>query len=236
MGDPSSFTSPPVQDVIKLLCSASDHVPSQALPISPVELRIICDYLDNTTTFTAAIKPAILLSFACMLRASNITSPSTSVWGGAHTLKRSDINLTREGMSVAIYSTKTTRGPTPTILNIASIPRSSVCPHQAWIHYLVKVQPPIAGPAFIDDDRRPLTASPIVYAIRAALSRAGYQDSNRYSIHSLRRGSAQLAAVMGATDAELMCHGIWRSRSGLSHYTRLPSNKVSRSLAQGLAN
>lgn len=33
VGNPSAFLSPPVQDVIKRLCSNSLHVPSQALPI-----------------------------------------------------------------------------------------------------------------------------------------------------------------------------------------------------------
>lgn len=236
VGDPSAFLSPPVQDVIKRLSSTSDHVPSQALPITPTELNIICRFLDEHTSYPAAIKPAILISFTCMLRASNITSPSAKVWGGAHTLNRGDITITPTGLSVVIRSTKTTGGPIPAIIDILAIPGSASCPRQAWIHYLVKDQPPLSGPAFITPEGRPLVSSPIAAAIRAALSAAGYSEPKRYSIHSLRRGSAQLACALGASNADIMSHGLWASQSGLRYYTHPASNKVSHLLARGLAN
>lgn len=171
-----------------------------------------------------------------MLRASNVTSPSGKVWGGAHTLKRADVAINPTGLTVYIRSTKTTGGPVPFALPISAIPGSPNCPRRAWIHYVVREQPPLAGPAFITPDGRPLTAAPIVSAIRAALTDASYPDVNKYSMHSLRRGSAQLASNLGATDSDVMRHGLWASQSGLRYYTHPATNKVSRLIAQGLAN
>lgn len=171
-----------------------------------------------------------------MLRASNITSPSAAAWCGAHTLNRGDITITPGGLAVVIRSTKTTAGPVSPIINIVAQPGNITCPRHAWIHYLVRDQPHLAWPAFVTPDGRPLTASPIVAANRAALSAAGYQEVKRYSIHSLRRGSAQLAAALGASDTDIMSHGLWASQSGLRYYTHPASNKVSHLLARGLAN
>lgn len=235
MGSTEAFNSAPVLELLKKLSSHSTHVPTPALPITDVELGIIAAYLDLNPWYPKSIKPCILLSFACMFRASNVLSPSMSVWGGAHTLNASDIVLNPSGLLVAIRSSKTTGTARTQVLNLLPYDVVSVCPVRAWAQYVSDVSPPMYGPAFILDNGRPLTAAPVVSAIRKALSAAGYTNSNRYSMHSFRRGAVHVASRLGVNQSDIMSHGIWRSRAGLNHYFPNVSPAVSRAFAHGLA-
>lgn len=236
LGDPSAFSSQTVQEVVSRLTKISTHIPAQAAPIGKTELKIITQFLDGTPNFSLAIKPCVLISFACMFRSSNAVSPSTHIWGGAHTLRACDVIPTPTGLDIIIHSTKTTSACKPVALHIDQVMSSDMCPVSAWNVYYSRILPPLSGPAFINIDRSPLTASPVVSAIKAALKAAGYMNVSRYSIHSLRRGAAQMAASMGAPSSEIMKHGIWASHAGLRHYVHPVSTTVPRLLARGLAD
>lgn len=236
MGDPAGFSSFPAHQVLTKVTKESTHVPQQALPITPTEVRCIVEFLDGTSNFPLAVKPCVLISYACMFRASNSVSPSGRSWDGAHTLKARDVIEGPEGLVIIIRSSKTTSTAKPVALHIESIPGSTLCPVAAWRLYFALVSPPPGGPAFIHVDGQPMTAGPVVKAIRAALKSSGYFNTNRYSLHSLRRGAAQLVSGMGAPTSEVMQHGLWASRSGLSHYVRPVSSTVPGLIAQGLAN
>lgn len=236
-GDPSSFSSPPVADVLKRLCSISSHIPAQAAPLSPRELRIICNYIDVNPSVPLSVKPCILISYACMLRASNVVSPSHTLWGGPHTIKAHDICFVPPGtLLVTIRSTKTTNRSKPFTLPIQAVSDISICPVRAWVSYVARTRLPPGGPAFLVEAKAPLTSSPVVCAIRTALGQAGYQDVMNYSLHSIRRGSAQLAAAMGASRTDIMKHGNWRSQQGIGYYIDSASTSVSTLLARGLAS
>lgn len=234
IGDPSPFDSSPVQEVVYKLTKDSGHVPTPALPISPKEIKIICEFLDRTPTFPPSIKSCILLTYACMLRGSNVLSPSLLAWGGAHTLRAADITIVNNSILVLVKSTKTTSASKPIYLQVHPVDLPLVCPVRAWVTYVRLMAPSPSGPAFMLHKYKPLTASPVVAALRAALSQAGYHNANKYSLHSLRRGAAQLAAGLGAPNSEIMRHGIWRSEAGMRHY--VPSSiTVPKLIAKGLA-
>lgn len=234
-GDPSAFISHPVQEVVARLTKTSDHIPSQAAPITPTEIKLIIDFLDGSPNYPVAVKPCILITYACMFRASNSVSPSTSTWNGAHTLRSADVLESGNGLDVIIRSTKTSGRSRTTTIHIDPVPGSNLCPVMAWRLYYCWVSPHPAGPAFLHVNGIPLTAGPVVSAMRSALSAAGYMDTSRYSMHSLRRGSAQLASNMGAPTTDIMKHGVWRSENGLRHYIPSVSSSVSRLIARGLA-
>lgn len=236
-GDPSSFSSPPVCDVSRKLVLSSSHVPAQAAPLTPAHLRIICAYIDANPTYPTSVKPCILLSYACMLRGSNVISKTHKLWDGAHTLKARDISLGPPGvLYVTVRSTKTTSKAKPFTLTIQAVSDSRVCPVRAWMLYVSKARLVPWGPAFVVDKNSALTAGPVVCAIRSALAQAGYTDVMNYSLHSIRRGSAQLASFMGASNQDIMTHGNWRSEQGLSYYINSVSSSVSTCLARGLAS
>lgn len=236
LGDPSAFTSFPAQEVLSKVTKESTHVPVQALPLTPADIRTIVRFLDGSPNYPLAVKPCMLISFACMFRASNVISPSARIWGGAHTLKAYDVVESRDGLDVIIRSTKTTTASKPTVVHINPVPSSPVCPVQAWCLYYALVSPPPSGPAFLHVNGAPLTAGPVVSAMRAALRAAGYVNVNRYSMHSLRRGAAQLVSGLGAPSKDIMDHGLWSSRSGLAHYVDPSSNSVPGLIAHGLAH
>lgn len=81
----------------------------------------------------------------------------------------------------------------------------------------------------------PLTASPVVKVIRAALDKAGRTFPCQVSFHSLRRGGAQSAASQGATQEEIMSHGTWASKGGVKAYLQPNPRIVPTMLARTLA-
>lgn len=176
----------------------------------PREILIICRYLDSSNNFLPSVKGCILITFGCMLRASNTLSPSTLSWGGAHTLLTSHVRVQNSSILVYIRSTKTTSAAKPTVLQVCPVSNLSVCPVRAWVRYVTLMPPSASGPAFMLSNHKPLTASPVVAAIKEALADAGYTNVSRFTLHSLRRGAARLAAALGAPDSEIMGHGICR--------------------------
>lgn len=115
-GNPQPFVATETAEMIKAVLAESTHVPSPATPLSPYDIAIICNFLDAYPSVIKSIKPCILISYACMLRRSNVLSPSLSVWGGAHTLSFSDILIRDRMMYVIIRSTKTTSQRSPVSL------------------------------------------------------------------------------------------------------------------------
>lgn len=229
-----SFESVSVSTVMKGIQSASNHVPSPAPPITEKELRIIVTYIDLSVPPPLHIKAAILIGFSCMLRSSNLLSPSLASWGGPHTLHMSDIIRVNTGLKVAIRSSKTLRNRSPTILDVCVSNSPILCPVKAWDAYVITYRPPTSGLAFLTPSFLPLTARPVVNVIRSALSSAGYPNPKAYSIHSLRRGATHVAARLGASADELKQQGTWASDSGLRAYLPRP-NMVPKRLASALA-
>lgn len=234
-GNIASFLSLEVTEMIKAVVSESNHIPSPAAPITVHHLKIICAFLDAHSSVIKSIKPCILITFACMLRASNVLSPSINSWAGAHTLLAGDIIFHQDYLDVIIRSTKTTSRKKPTLLRVLASPVISICPVRAWREYAVMINPCPSGPAFVLNSGLPLTPSPVVEAMRAALRAEGLNNTERISMHSLRRGAVQAAASEGVSHQEIMKHGVWKSSQGLSYYLDPASSEVPRAIAAKLA-
>lgn len=197
-GDPSAFSSTEVGEIIKAITVEANHVPLQAPPLFPSDIRLIAAYLDLNQNLDRAIKPCILISYTCMLRSSNVLSPNLAVWAGAHTLLAWDIRYDNGALNVLIRSTKTTISNNPTLLRVEPADSSIVCPIRAWFDYVRAVRVLPLGPAFVTNEGRPLTAVPVVAAMRAALKQALAPNFAKVSMHSLRRGAAQTGQRGGA--------------------------------------
>lgn len=234
-GQPSAFSSLEVGEMIKAVTAESDHVPLQAPPLFPSDLGIICSFLDNSSSLDHAIKPCILISYTCMLRSSNVVSPNLVVWAGAHTLLARDIRYDNGALNVLVRSTKTTNARHPNLLRVEPASSDLLCPVRAWLRYVRSIRVLPMGPAFLTDSGQPLTAPKVVASMRAALQAAGAPNFARVSMHSLRRGAAQVAQAGGASSAEIMKHGIWSSPQGLSYYLNPASSEVPSILSASLA-
>lgn len=234
-GDASAFSSIEVGEILKAVVAESKHVPLQAPPVLPSDIRIICAYLDAQPHYHRAIKPCILISYTCMLRSSNVIAPNLAVWAGAHTLLARDIRYDNGALNVIIRSTKTTSSRNPTLLRVEPANSAIVCPVRAWLEYVRQVRVFPQGPAFLNNLGEPLAAAPVVAVMRAALQAAGAQNFARVSMHSLRRGAAQAAQAGGASRNEIMKHGIWSSPSGIVYYLKPASTEVPQILSASLA-
>lgn len=232
-GEIVQFESYFVSTVVKGVQSSSDHVPSPAPPITHKELSIIICYIDSFYPHLINVKSAILLGFACMLRSSNLLSPTVAGWGGPHTLYFSDVVRCSTGLKVFLRSSKTLKNKPPVILDVLYSPSSSLCPVLTWDHYVRLFKPPPSGLAFLQLSGAPLTARPVVDIIRQALKASGYTNYNRFTLHSLRRGAVHVASLSGAPHDHIKAQGTWASDTGLSFY--LPTNMVPKTLASALA-
>lgn len=236
LGDISSFESPELSKLVKSFVSTSTHIPTQAAPLSPEDVKNICIYLDATPSIPRVIKAAILIAYSAFLRVSNVLSPSLCSWGGPHTLRMSDITVNHTGIWLLIRSTKTLKGPRPAYIQILPTNNPTSCPVLAWMDYVQQSRPCPLGPAFVLPSGLSLTPSPLVATMRLALQAIGHPDPQSVSFHSLRRGGARAAANSGVDHNQIMDHGLWASKSGLAAYLpkspRLVPSIIARSLAK----
>lgn len=215
-GSISSFNSYEVGKMQKSVTKHSHHIVKRAAPLLPNHLVIIASYCDFNLSIPLCVKPCVLLGHALFLRSSNLVSPSNDEWCGPHTLKSSDIRSSSDKLIVRICSTKTQVSPVS--ITVLSNPCTSICPVQAWNNYVKVVGPSVLGPAFIIFPGRPLTAKLVVTSMRQALMYDPSIDVSKVSMHSLRRGAAQSAAIAGVSESKIMASGQWKSKSGLKPY------------------
>lgn len=234
-GNIEHFAAQELSMMSKSILEGSPHIPDPAAPLTPEDIRNICRYIDSCPNPHPAYKAAILIAFATFLRVSNVLSPSTSSWGGGHTLMAVDIKATVRGLSVVIRSTKTRRHGTPHVLEVLKVQDPTVCPVVAWNRYYRAVLPCPMGPAFMFDDYTPVTPGPVVRLMRLALGLQGHPSPDRISFHSLRRGGAQTAAKNGATQEQIMHHGTWKSVAGVEAYLQNNTRMVPAIIAKTLA-
>lgn len=218
------------------IAEQSHHVPPPAAPLSPKDILNICRFIDHNQPISPAIKAAILLANATFLRVSIVLSPSTQQLCGPHTLQARDVIVIHPGIKVIVRSTKTRRGREPHVIDVFPSPSPHACPVRASNLYNHLIRPCPIGPAFMLDYRTPLTPGPVVSLIRQALSAAGYRDSTRFSFHLLCRGGAQIVLLNGAPEAEIMHHGTWSSKAGITSYIKRSPQIVPSILAGALAN
>lgn len=112
-GDSQAFILQELCLMCKAISEKSQHVPSLVAPLSPSDILKICTFSNNNHPISPAIKAAILLAYATLLRVSNVLSPSKQEFGGPHTLRAQDICITASGLKVIIHSTKTRKGKRP---------------------------------------------------------------------------------------------------------------------------
>lgn len=92
------------------------------------------------------------------------------------------------------------------------------CPVTTWRRYVSISSPALSGPAFMINAVTPLTATPLVNFNRLALQQAGEPLYNTFSMHSIRRGAAQVAQKAGGNKHSLKQLGTWATDAGLNAY------------------
>ena len=168
------------------------------------------------------------LAFAGCMRASEYLVSSD----GAKTLRLLDAIFPAHApgaiatLEVTLKKTKSNQAGPAEVVSLKEWPGSPVCPVRAMSRYL-RVRPlgVIATAPLFSLARAPgvaLTGRLFNQVLRAVLRDMGVPNPQAFSAHSFRIGAATQAAVGGATAAEVMALGRWRSDAFMV-YLRAPA-------------
>lgn len=204
-GDISSFLSSELADMFKSLNKKSDHVTKRAYPLSLHDITLICMYLDSASNSPLAIKSCILSGFYAFLRSSNLVSNSATNWEGPHSLLARNFLVTSKGLIVVIFSTKSRSKPYA--VTLSRIQDQRFCPVHAWEVYHNNVKPYSFGPAYLMNDRTPVTSKILVSFMRSALLHVSHPCA---TVKDMQQA--------GASVKEIMELGAWSSYSGIRPY------------------
>lgn len=233
-GDTRNFDSLELRQMFAGLDATTLHVPVPAYPLTAVDIKMICDYIDSHPELPLAIKPCILIGYTCFLRSCNLLAPSTLKWLGPHTMLASDIELNEEGLLIFLRSSKSFNAKSSKVMKVEKVKNPKYCPVMAWAFYRANVNPCPMGPAFMVTDYIPLISRNVVDVFDRAL-RTRLPSQAKLSMHSLCRGGTQVAANQGASNEQLLIHGTWKSTKGLKYYLPKKNNEVPNIIANSLA-
>lgn len=215
-GDTLYFSCYQQSTMVKAITKASKHVVSRAFPLTADHIRRIVSYLDKARNAPACIKPCILIGFSCYLRSSNLVSPTSTAWGGTHTLLARNVIDCGSSLKVVINSTKSRSVPFSLIL--PQINDLQMCPVKAWRDYRMSARLTPNGPAFVLNSVTPLCAPLVVKIMKDALCGDPEIDVQQISMHSIRRGAAQQAERIGCPLSDIVARGAWASPSSVTPY------------------
>lgn len=157
-----SFDSIEVKQMLAAIDATSVHVPSPAYPLTSSDIKQVCQFIDARPGLPLAVKPCILIGYACFLRTCNLLSPSIQTWIGTHTLLASDIILTEAGLNIFLRSSKSFNTRSSRVLQIRKVLNPQFCPVTAWLRYKQQVNPCPIGPAFMVNDYTSLVSRNVV--------------------------------------------------------------------------
>ena len=174
------------------------------LPITPEILRRLKATWSPTggDVDTKMMWAACCLGFFAFLRAGEMTVPSDAEYDPGVLLSIRDValdsSLQPSLIRVTIKQSKTDPFRQGVDLFVGKT-GTDLCPVAALLDYLV-LRGTKDGPLFLYSDGRFLTRQRLVESLRAALERAGV-DQSKYCSHSLRIGAATTAASKGMEDS-----------------------------------
>ena len=202
--------------------------PRERLPITPALLRRLHAVWEPDAELrdTKMVWAACCLCFFAFLRVGEMTVPADGVFDPAIHLCAADLAIDDPSsptmLSVRIKQSKTDPFRQRVSLFVGR-GVSPLCPIAALLSYLT-VCGTDEGPLFTFQDGRYLTRQRFSQCVKAALTRAGV-DQSRYGTHSFRIGAATTAAASGVEDAVIKTVGRWESLAYLQ-YVRIPRESL----------
>ena len=209
----------------------------EQLPITPQLLRQIKAQWepDGRLPDKKMLWAACCICFFAFLRVGEMTVPGDGGYDPAVHLSLSDVAIddprkpTMVRLTIKQSKTDPFRKGIELFVGKTACP---LCPVAALLDYLLaRGREP--GPLFRYQDGRFLTRARFAEAVRAALQKAGV-DQSKYCTHSFRIGAATTAAAKGVEDSVIKTLGRWESLAYLQ-YVRMPREQLtgySRRLAQ----
>ena len=161
---------------------------------------------------------AFMLAYTTFIRQANLAPPSSTAFNRRRHTQRSDIIATSQGLGLTVFWTKTRqKSRAPDVIPIPRLRDSIVCPTTWWFRYKAATRGANPhGPLLVHPERqgdtlhfRPITLNFLRAVFRSLLAEA--EVTQRYTLHSLRRGGSLVCYREGATLPDLMQHGTWAS-------------------------
>ena len=210
-GNPVSFSAPMTFTFLKGIANQSSHEEQEAPALPCSTLIQLCADLRTLGPDGVVAAAACLFGVTTFLRQSNFLPTGCS--RSPHMLSRSDVTLDAAGMRVHVSSTKTlTPRSGGVVILVARVPGSSNCPVRCCIDaWSLAPGCPDSVLFVLPSTGRPLTTGIMTTVARRALAGRGWPSAQRFTVHSLWRTGARLAASAGATEKEVMLHGTWTS-------------------------
>lgn len=181
------------------------------LPILPQHLLKIRNNLNLNDTDDLQLWAALLVAFFCLLRVSNIAIAHNI----KHVIKREDINISPQGISLALKHSKTIQFQEKchTIV-LPYLPHHPLCPTTAITRFLARTSACTKDTCIFSIPKNseivPLTASAFRHNLEKHM-KAIVKDSSSFSTHSLRRGGATWLMSVGTPLASIRIIGDWAS-------------------------
>lgn len=187
-------------------------------PITLVMLRDLCKAIRHLKLHTqdkAMLRSALTLAFFGCLRVSEFTHAQDRRTISA---LRSDVSASRQSVVYHLRYSKTDQYGRGSHIAISSR-EEAICPCKAMLDYLRLSKDRPTAPLYRFRNGSPLTRASFVRLLKHLTKRAGYNPSN-FNSHSLRIGSATLAAEEGHSGSFIKRLGRWRSDT-YQRYVRL---------------
>ena len=219
---------------LRLTCRGLDltmtSMPHSRLPILPEHLLAMREHLDLHCEFDITLWAYLLLAFFSFLRRSNMIPNSRFKFNPKEQLRRMDISFSDKGLVLHTQWSKTRqKHEFWHVIPISSVPNSVLCPVSAYCKMLISISAPATSPAFVYNIRGklcPSTSHPLRVKFSDLVVAIGLSPLD-YSIHSLRRGGATLAAAAGVPDHMIKTHGDWKSAAYRGYIALPPSHRFS---------
>ena len=212
--------------MIKGFTKLSTHVPHQAPPLTPSDIKRMCDALSTLGPAAMIARTAVLVGVCSMLRQSNLLPGA----GGptTHTLLRGDVEDCGDCIWLNIHSSKTINDPARGVALPLPPTGSDFCPVRAWRAYVRRLPLHRSYPAFMSETVTPLCPRRLVAFMRTSLYLIGHPAAGEVTVHSLRRSGAQACARARVPESDIVLHGTWSSSAISSYvpkklYTAVPS-------------
>ena len=210
-GSTDGFDTYPVMLVRRGVMRASNHQPSQALPLSVSDVQGIVRFFRSSGRIAYVLVAATLIGFVSVLRQSNLLTSGHRRDAG-HALTAGEVLDVGNALHLRVRSTKTSQGIRNAFtIVLPEIPMSSCCPVRAWRKYKRVTSIADSDPAFLMLNGNALSINTLTAAIRLALTYNHHPSPSDVTLHSLRRGAAQSCARAGADVNQVAESGGWRS-------------------------
>ena len=190
----------------------SQHVESQAAPVTPQILEQIYQVLDVTKEEDAIFWAVCVFAFFLLFRKSNLVPDTKYGFLKSHQLAREDLVFTPENVIVGIRWAKTSQFAKKLMTYpLPILPGSILCPKTAIDRVFQLVEGSDGDHIFMTSSGSSYTYRMFQTKLRWALAAAGVPDPARFSSHSFRRGGATFAFLCGVPAEIIKILGSWKS-------------------------